>query len=1121
MRASILITVITVLFFGDAFGQQTKLETTIQNGHNQSLSAFDITRDGRFLASGANDRQIILWNLEKGKILRSFNFHTAAIRSLRFNDDGTLLLSAARDGELFVYHVQSGQIYRNWKVGNDAVWEAEWSDDSKYIIASDTRDKVFIYDVEKNQKIGTYHKEYSAHITSNLVSPNGNLILSKVDYKTVALIDFIKKDTIHLLETEKAKLMSFSPNGKYVAISSAKLQTDVFDASTGKLKYQLINNEEKCDGCGNWHVFAGDDQLITTSNKTDICVWSLTSGRVVKRFDSELKRPTDVLVNGEDLIINYGDFIASYNIGKGKLITKLERDNLDYLSFAENQKFIATSGSYNEVEVWEVNNLKRTKYVLRGFKNRPRADGMRWDYNSYWDKAILQDIERKRKAVLSPNNELIALTHIDSTILILDTETGRIIHRLGGHTQTVIDVDFSNDGKYLISGGADRRVNLYNIENGSLIKTFKGHGEAVFDVEFGQTNDYFISAGWDATLFIWETEGEEYRYVDFGNNSPYTIGFTNNDLYILTGDLGGGLKMIEFDTGKPAVELIGHGNIVSATAIHPISKSLITGGWDGSAKVWDLNSGLIKAKLNGIGGGVFSVDFHPIKTIAAVGGGDKSIRIWDFAQNKVIAVLEGHNTAITHVQFTETGDGLLSTSIDGVIKLWNLEENEEIFTRIQISSEEWLVSTVSGHFDGSANALKNINYVSGMEVLPVNSFFKQYYTPKLLERMKRGEEFDDQGQNFENNMEKAPAVELALSGQRGVKTGDTLKDWTSESISLELLINSNGVGIDDIHLYNNGKLVFHEALEENVVFRGDSKSDRVIKVELSEGINRIQAIVENGQNIGSVPTEIVVIKSGDIKPPKLFVLAVGINEYANPNYHLNYAVNDASSFVEVLSNNNKGLFEEVIVLELFNEKAQKTEVKKAFQNLSTQASVNDVFVFYYAGHGVVGEGVEGEEFYMVMQNLTNLYGGKEELMGKGLSATELMNFSLNIAAQKQLFVIDACHSGEALNAVAQRGAQREKILAQLARSSGTYFLTAAQSSEYANESGSLNHGLFTYAMLEVLAGKNANDEEVSVGELKSYVEKRVPELSEEYHGTAQYPTGYAFGQDFPIILLPN
>jgi len=92
----------------------------------------------------------------------------------------------------------------------------------------------------------------------------------------------------------------------------------------------------------------------------------------------------------------------------------------------------------------------------------------------------------------------------------------------------------------------------------------------------------------------------------------------------------------------------------------------------------------------------------------------------------------------------------------------------------------------------------------------------------------------------------------------------------------------------------------------------------------------------------------------------------------------------------------------------------------------------------------------------------------------------------------------------------------------LARSTGTFFLTASQDIQYANEAGNLQHGLFTYAILEALSGNadsGKNDNKITANEIKAYVEDRVPELSERYHGSPQYPTGYSFGQDFPLVIV--
>jgi hypothetical protein len=104
--------------------------------------------------------------------------------------------------------------------------------------------------------------------------------------------------------------------------------------------------------------------------------------------------------------------------------------------------------------------------------------------------------------------------------------------------------------------------------------------------------------------------------------------------------------------------------------------------------------------------------------------------------------------------------------------------------------------------------------------------------------------------------------------------------------------------------------------------------------------------------------------------------------------------------------------------------------------------------------------------------------------------------------------------------MASRGALEERAMAVLARSTGTYWLTASGSEQLAGEFGTLGHGVFTYAVLEALSGKAdaGKDGKVSVKELSLFVEGQVPILSEKYKGKEQFPVSYGFGQDFPVVI---
>jgi len=181
-----------------------------------------------------------------------------------------------------------------------------------------------------------------------------------------------------------------------------------------------------------------------------------------------------------------------------------------------------------------------------------------------------------------------------------------------------------------------------------------------------------------------------------------------------------------------------------------------------------------------------------------------------------------------------------------------------------------------------------------------------------------------------------------------------------------------------------------------------------------------------------------------------------------------------------------------------------------------------VLIVYYAGHGVMSEGTPDKprEFFLIPFDITQLYGRDEVLYEKAISAEEIKSITRTINAQKQVFILDACQSAGALEAVVTRGALEEKAIAQMARSTGTFWITASGSEQFATEFEQLKHGVFTFALLEGLKGKgDANrDQKLTVRELSTYIEQKVPELSEQFKGLSQFPSAYSFGNDFPIVV---
>ena len=502
--------------------------------------------------------------------------------------------------------------------------------------------------------------------------------------------------------------------------------------------------------------------------------------------------------------------------------------------------------------------------------------------------------------------------------------------------------------------------------------------------------------------------------------------------------------------------------------------------------------------------------------------------IYNAQTNKIIAQLPKQRKAYTNIIFMNNDQFILTQDED--LKLWEAATGK-FLARIIIfkNNADWIIVTPDGRFDGSDGGLKKMYYVKGREVIPLEQLYEGFYTPGLSNQVLSGTVSDVKKDI--NNIKSPPSVKLTYAPSKIYKElmleGDIAEiSVDKKQVQLDVEANANGDVIEEIRLYHNGKLVGNKT--RNLVVE-DEKSGfekKAYDIELEEGENRFKLVAINSQRTESKADYITLMYKpkniGNVRPTEgvnLYVLVIGLNKYKNPKYNLNYATADATAFKEAIEIQSSTIFSKINAVYIGDEKATKAGIIAELEKVKTNANPKDVFIFYYAGHGVLNE---KKEFFLVPHDVTQLYGADDALAKKGLSAKDLQQFSKDIKAQKQLFILDACQSAGALETlVANRGAAEEKAIAQLARATGTHWLTASGSEQFASEFTQLGHGTFTYVLLEALAGKadSGLDKKISVKELDAYLQEVVPEITAKYKGTPQYPSSYGFGNDFPIGVV--
>jgi len=448
------------------------------------------------------------------------------------------------------------------------------------------------------------------------------------------------------------------------------------------------------------------------------------------------------------------------------------------------------------------------------------------------------------------------------------------------------------------------------------------------------------------------------------------------------------------------------------------------------------------------------------------------------------------------------------------------------------NSSDWVFMGVDGRFDGTKDGMNRLYYLNGREVVSIDKVFEKYYTPNLFQRLTAGEGFEPVP---DIDFKPKPRTNILYAEvKRNLEVEDDKPTYSNTSGIAEITVNATAPEdkVDEIRLFHNGKAV-NLATRGLFVTEADGTDSKKYTINLLPGANNFRAIVLNSQRTESEPDEILVnYQSGNAPAPKpggstngtvidavdknatMHLVVVGVNAYKGKIKPLGYAVPDATAFREELEKDARSVISNVKSYFITDAQADKTGIVNAFNDIKKNAKPQDVFVFYYAGHGYIHPG--NKEFYLVSADVED---GNESLLKNGVAAKELQSFAVDIAAQKQVFILDACQSAGAFEQMLKHDGEQQKALAVVSRSTGTHWMAASGSTETAKEFGELGHGAFTYTLLQALKGQAAANKMITVNGLKNFLQVQVPELIKKYGGGAQYPASYGFGNDFPVEVV--
>ena len=206
---------------------------------SRGINSLGFSPDGKFLVSGSDDKTIKLWDVNLGIEIFTFTGHAERVNAVAFSPLGKILASGSKDKTVKMWSLETGKEIYSFKGHTDDVLCVAFSPDGKLLASSGGgNDKTIkILQLAENKvKTLTGHSDWFGGITSLAFSPDGKTLISGSQDKTIKLWNLETSQEIKTLSGHSDHICSvaYSPNGQILASASKDKTVKLWSVASGE-----------------------------------------------------------------------------------------------------------------------------------------------------------------------------------------------------------------------------------------------------------------------------------------------------------------------------------------------------------------------------------------------------------------------------------------------------------------------------------------------------------------------------------------------------------------------------------------------------------------------------------------------------------------------------------------------------------------------------------------------------------------------------------------------------------------------------------------------------------------------------------------------------------------------
>jgi ribosome assembly protein 4 len=340
-----------------------------------------------------------------------------------------------------------------------------------------------------------------------------------------------------------------------------------------------------------------------------------------------------------------------------------QEERLPYSFFINEQELAAELGAHLKKNAVSVEAVLRVVYQPQAvFKVRPVAR---------CSATIPGHTEAVLTVNFSPDGKRLVSGGGDCTVRFWDlgTQTPKSVGK--NHTAWVLAVAWSPDAALIASGDHSGVIWIWDPTTGKALGQCKGHRKFISSLAWEPAHvelpvRRFASGSKDGTIRVWDALGRKLMFTMSSHTQAVTAVRWGGDGLLYSAARDCSINVWAAEDGKLVRSLKGHGHWVNTMSLSS-DYALRTGAFDHTGKApEDLDRAKIAAKER------YEAALAGKKERLVTGSDDFTLCLWEPSTSKTpLARMTGHQQLVNQVTFSPDGRWILSASFDKSVKLWD------------------------------------------------------------------------------------------------------------------------------------------------------------------------------------------------------------------------------------------------------------------------------------------------------------------------------------------------------------------------------------------------------------------------------------------------------------------